>query len=120
MQHNEARLRVAGKYSVPRRDQLRIARKAMSVKRLVRMVAELFVSLVEPVSRREEGNWIGDVNRHGHVQLRARVPHGVESRIVDLDQRSGRDVVSQVESECLQNFESAGAVTMSLFDGLGL
>ena len=84
------------------------------------MVAELLVSLVKPVGRRKKGNRIGDVNRHRHVQLRAGIPHRIEARIVDLHQCAGRNVFPQIESEGLQNLEAAGALTMSLFDGLGL
>ena len=56
----------------------------MVAKRPIGMIAELFVSLVEPVGGQEEGGRVGDMDCDGHLQLAADIPHGIETGIVDL------------------------------------
>ena len=58
------------------------------------MVAQFFVALVEAIRRRKKRDRIGDVNRDRHLELPAGIPHGIESRIVNFHQRTGRNVLS--------------------------
>ena len=75
--------------------------KSRAVERPVGMVVQLFKPLVETINRREERHWIGDVNRHRHVQRGTSFPHGIEARIVNLHQFAGSDVFPQIEAEGL-------------------
>src|SRR5580658_7393748 len=103
MQHNEPCVRMTSYHSVSRFDQLSIGGKVSSVERPVWMIVQLFVSLIEPIGGSKEGNGVGDVYCDGHVQLPARVPHRIKSRIVDFHQLSRGDVIPQVQAESLEN-----------------
>ena len=116
MQCNEVSFGMTRDHSVSRLNQLGIRGKIVVMKRPIGMIAELLVSLVEPIRGREKGNWIGDMDCDGHLQMAADLPHGIKPGIVDLHELSGGDVVPQIEPEGLEDFQTAGPVTMSLFD----
>ena len=118
MQHDKLRLRMPREDAVARFQQLRVAWEVAAVKRPVRMVIQLFISLVEAVSGSEESDGIGNMNGHGHVELSARVPHGIEAGIVNLHQRAFRNIFAKIEPQSLQNLQAAGAVAVGLLDCL--
>ena len=88
MQRDELRFRMACHHAIARFDQLGVAGKIAAVKRPVGMIVQLLVTFVEAVGRSEERDRVGDVNCDRHVELPARIPHGIEARIVDLHQRT--------------------------------
>src|SRR2546425_6758687 len=49
------------------------------------------------------------MNRDRHAQRSACFPHCIETWIVDFNQWPLRDSLTQIETQCLQNFESARA-----------
>ena len=73
------------------------------------MCDQLLITLVEAVDGQEERLGIGGVNRHGHLVRRGRLPHGVEARIVDLDELARRDVLAQTQAQDFEDFDAAGA-----------
>ena len=84
----ELRLRVAGVDAVAGGQDLREAREVLAVERPVGMEAELVVALVEAVDGQEERLRVGDVDEDRQLGRGAGLPHRVEARIVDLDQRA--------------------------------
>src|SRR5579864_4032939 len=84
------------------------------------MVIEFLVPFVEAISRREERNRIRNVNGNRHIQLAARVPHRVETRVIDSYQFAGCDVLSQIETERLQDLQAFASCAVCTFDGVRL
>src|SRR6266536_5059210 len=84
------------------------------------MVVQFLKSLVEAVDGREEGDWIGDVDRYRHVQPGTRFPHGVEARVVTLHPFARGNVLPQIKAEGLQNLQSPRSVFVGLLDSVGL
>ena len=80
------------------------------------MVVQLLVALVEAIRRQEERDRIGNVNGHRQVERRARLPHRIEPRVVDLHESSRRSALAQVEAERLQHLQSASAGPRGPFD----
>ena len=72
--------------------------KVAIVKRPVRMIIELLIALVETIGRSKKRDRVRYVNSHGHVQLATDVPHGIESRIIDLYEYAGSNVFSKIET----------------------
>jgi hypothetical protein len=60
------------------------------------------------------------MNGNRHVQLPARIPHRIESRIVDLHQIPRSNLIPQVKPECLENLQPMRPVAARLLDCLGL
>src|SRR5271154_945439 len=60
------------------------------------------------------------MNSHGHVQLATGVPHGIESRIIDLYEYAGSNVLSKIKTESLQNFQAPRTLPIGLLNGPGL
>jgi hypothetical protein len=60
------------------------------------------------------------VNGYGHVQLATGVPHGIESRIIDLYEYAGSNIFPEVKTESLQNLQTPCTLPMGLLDGLRL
>src|SRR5689334_14359063 len=106
--------------AVPSLNQLRVRGKISAVKRPIRMVIQFFKPLVKTVNRREEGHWIGDVNRDWHVQGGTGFPHRIEARIVNFHQFARGDVFAQIESEGFENLKSTCPIFVGLLDGVGL
>src|ERR1035438_8390186 len=109
MHHEEPGPGMTGHDPVSRFEQRGISGKVTTVERPVRMIVQLLVTLVEPIGGSEEGNRVGDVNRDGHVQLPARIPHWIEPSIVDLHQLSLGDAIPQVKAERLEDLEPSGS-----------
>src|SRR3984885_12527960 len=106
--------------SVAGGDQLRIAREIATVEGPVGMIAQLLVALIEAIDRAKEGDRIGDMDRDRDPEIAAYVPHGIEARVIDGDQLPCRDVFAEIESERLENLQSARPIAVRFFDGLGL
>src|SRR5215471_4870383 len=102
--------------AIARREQFRVAGKIVTIKRPIGMVVELLVSLVESVGGCEERDGIGNVNGHRHIQLATGVPHGIKTRIINLDQGAGGDVLTQIKTERLQNLEPPRPVAVRRLD----
>ena len=60
------------------------------------------------------------MNRHREIQLSASIPHGIETRVVNLHERSRRDVLAQIKSESFEDFQAARAVAVRLLNRLRL
>src|SRR5215469_14197920 len=84
------------------------------------MVVELLVTLVEAIGRCEERDRIGNVNGNRNIQLATGIKHGIESGIINLNQRAGGNVLPQIETECLQNLEPTRSVSVCFGDRLRL
>ena len=84
------------------------------------MVIQFLVTLVEPVGGREESHRIGNMNRHRHIEPPAGIPHGIETSVVYRHQFSGRDVLSEIQAQSLQDLQTLGSGPVRLFDCRGL
>src|SRR4051794_7952733 len=84
------------------------------------MIVQLFVALVKAVRRSKKCNRVRNMNGYGYIELRTGFPHWIESWIVYFDESSGRDVLSQIEPERLQNLQPSRAIAMRLLDRLSL
>ena len=60
------------------------------------------------------------MNRYRHVQRSARFPHRIKASIIDFHQWPFRNPFAQIESERLEDFQSARACLMRASDLVGL
>src|SRR6201987_3005854 len=81
------------------------------------MIAQLLGTLIKAVRGSKEGNRIGHMDGYWNPQASAGLPHRIEAGIIDLHQRTGRCVLTQIEPERLQNLQAARSVSMPLNDG---
>ena len=116
MQAYKRGLRVTRDHPITRRQQLGLGRIILSVKRPVRMMPQLFPSLVEAIHGREEGVGIGRMNEHRQLQFPSRFPHGIEARIVDFHQRPGLPLLAQIQAQNLQHLHSHGSRLLATLD----
>jgi len=84
------------------------------------MIIELLIALVKAISRSKKRNRVRYVNSHRQVQLATGVPHGIESRIINLYECAGSNVLSKIKTESLQNFQAPRTLPIGLLDGLSL
>src|SRR5438445_12106292 len=84
------------------------------------MVVEFFKTLVESICRSEERKRIRDMNRHWHVQLSARIPHGIKSWIINLHQSPRSDVLSAVKTKRFEDLQAASTIEMRLLVAISL
>ena len=68
------------------------------------MIIEFFIAFVKTIGGSKKCDRIGDMNGYRHIQLPTGVPHGIKSRIVNLDECSGSDIFAKVESKRFENF----------------
>src|ERR1700742_2728348 len=84
------------------------------------MIAQLLVTLIEAVRRSKEGDRIGYMDGHGNSQASATLPHRIEAGIINLHQRSGGGVLTQIKPKRLQNLEATCSISVSLNNSIGL
>src|SRR5437667_7409538 len=84
------------------------------------MVSQLLEACIQTIAGKEECLGIGNVNRDRHAQRSACFPHCIETWIVDFNQWPLRDSLTQIETQYLQNFESARACLVCANNLVGL
>ena len=107
-------------HPVPCLQNLGVGWELLPMERPVRVIVQLLVALVEAIGRQEKGDRVGDMDGHRHVQLAARLPHGIEAGIVDGDEFAGGDVLSQIQSESFEDLQTPGTGSLGIGDGIGL
>src|SRR5690349_22468060 len=70
------------------------------------MIIQLLEALVETIRGKKEGFRVRDVHRHRDTQGPTRFPHRIKTLIVHLHKWSGRDLLPQIQSQCLEDFQS--------------
>src|SRR5580700_477441 len=66
--------------------QIPVTGKVSSMKRPVGMCVQFLPTFVEPVNRQKEGFGIGDMDGNRHLQRARRLPHRIESCVVDANE----------------------------------
>ena len=84
------------------------------------MVIQFLKTLIETICRKKKRFGVGNVNRDGHSQRTASVPHRIKTRIIDFDEPAFANVFAQVQSERLQHLEPACARFVSVLDFISL
>src|SRR3954471_17035530 len=95
-----------GKDAVARGQDLFERRKVSAVERPIRVRPELLVSLVESIDRKKERLGIADVHGDRQSKATARIPHRIESLVVNAHEFPGWTPVAQVEPKRLQYFQA--------------
>src|SRR6185295_14141936 len=101
VQDDKVSLRMPGNDAISRFQQLRIARKIVAVKRPVGVIVELIKALIEPIRGQKKSFGVRNVNGYRDSQRSACIPHRVETWIVDLHQRTFRNIFAKIESRSL-------------------
>src|SRR5215468_10910545 len=73
------------------------------------MIVQLFKALVEAVNEQKESFRIRNMDRHGNTQRPARFPHGIKTLVIYFHERPPGDLVAQIQSERLQDFQSTNS-----------
>src|SRR4051812_5085776 len=107
VQSDERGLRVTREYTIARRQEFRVRRVILPGERPVRELVWLLVPFVEPIDREEEGGRIRDVDGDRQAERAARLPHGIETAVIDLHQWTGRDLLPEVQTEHLEHLHAA-------------
>src|SRR6516162_2015302 len=111
---------MALQYSIPRVQKFLVARKVLPMKRPIGMIVQLLEALVEPVSWQKERLGIRNMDRNGHLQRSTGFPHRIESPIIDLHERTFRNFLPQVKTQCLQHLQSPRSCLLGALDGIRL
>src|ERR1051325_1121539 len=82
------------------------------------MIVEFFPTLVEPVDRSEESDWIRNVNGNRNPETATCVPHRIEASIIDLDELV--IFIADNQTERFQNLQPMRAIAMSLLNRVSL
>src|ERR1700733_1999930 len=98
---------MSGEDAIPRIQQRLQARIVVSIETPVRMVDQLFITLVGRIDGQEESFGIAGVNEDGNAQASAFFPHGIQTRIVDREQFA--ILVANAQAEIFEQLQAASS-----------
>ena len=96
MYSNELGAWMACEHPVAGVQQFGVAGEIPSIERPVGVIVQFFESLIEAINGQKECFGVRYMNRDGHIKRAASVPHGIEARIIHLDQGTGTYMFSQI------------------------